>query len=177
VPKGVVQTRVREFPAAAQLRQGRDVTRGDELTHQMLVLIKPGPDHVGRNTFVHPARQAAVSAPPGQDDFTHEEMGQLVDHQRVELRIAFGKWKHDAASVRLRWCDLIAAGVRRNLLWRHWTRRCKNHEWHFRGEDKAQMLADSIVRGLGSSDDRVEFTSERRQVVDFEVLAFGPPPR
>ena len=143
----------------------------------MLVVIRPGTDHVGRNTFMHPARQAAVSASPGQDDFTHEEMGQLMDHQRVELRIAFGKWKHDAASVRLRGCDLVAAGVRRNLFRRHWTRRCKDHERHFRGEDEVQTRADSVVRGLRASNYTVEFRCERRRVVDFEMLGFGPQPR
>jgi uncharacterized protein len=99
VPECVVQTRVRESAAAGQLREGGDVTRGDELAHQKLVVIRPGTGHVARNAFVHPARHSAVSARPRQDDFTHEKMSQLVDHQRVQLGIAFGEWEHDAASV------------------------------------------------------------------------------
>src|SRR5438094_10663595 len=37
LPEGVVQTRIRESAAAGQLREGRDVTRGDEPAHQTLV--------------------------------------------------------------------------------------------------------------------------------------------
>jgi hypothetical protein len=173
----VVQTGVCESAAAGQLREGRDVTRGDEFAHQTLVVIRPRTYHVAGNAFLNPARHSAVSAPPRQDDFTHEEMGQLVDDQRVELRIAFGEWEHDAASVRSRWCDFVAGCVRRNLSSRHWTRRCKHHQRHFGDEDEVQTPADSVVRTLGGSNDTVEFRCERRQVVDFEVLAFGPPPR
>ena len=100
-----------------------------------------------------------------------------MDHQRVELRIAFGKWKHDAAPVRLRRSDLVAAGVRRNLFRRQWTGRCKNHEWHFRGEDEVQTRADPAVRRLRASNYTVEFRGERGRVVDFEMLGFGPEPR
>jgi hypothetical protein len=35
-------------------------------------------------------------------------MGQLVDDQRIQLRIAFGQWEDDAASVRLWRCHLVA---------------------------------------------------------------------
>jgi hypothetical protein len=48
-------------------------------------------------------------------------MGQLADHQRVELCIAFGEWEHDAASVRLWRCDFVAGCVGHNLFSRHWT--------------------------------------------------------
>src|SRR5229473_2378932 len=157
----VVKTKVRDSAAAGQLRKKRDVTRGDELAHQTLVVIRPSTYHVTRNPFVHPARHSAVSARPRQYDFTYEEMGQLVDDQRVELRIAFGEWEHDAASVRSWWCDFVAGCVGRNLFSRHWTRWCKQYQRHLGGEDEVQMPADSVVSTLGASNNTVEFTCER----------------
>jgi ABC-type lipoprotein release transport system permease subunit len=70
--ESVVQTHVREPGTAGQLRKGRDVTRGDELAHRTLVVIRPCTYPVARNSFVHPSGHSAVSAPPRQDDFTHE---------------------------------------------------------------------------------------------------------
>jgi hypothetical protein len=39
------------------------------------------------------------------------------------------------------------------------------------------MPADSVVRELGASNNTIDFMCECRQVVGFEVLAFGPLPR
>jgi hypothetical protein len=50
-------------------------------------------------------------------------VGQLVNDQRVELRIAVREWQDDAAPVGSLWRDLIAGCVDHNLLSRHWTRR------------------------------------------------------
>jgi hypothetical protein len=51
---------------------------------------------------VHPARHAAVSRSVRQNDFAHEQVGQFVDHQRVELGIAVTEWEHNATSAWLR---------------------------------------------------------------------------
>jgi hypothetical protein len=70
VPERVVYTRVRES-AAAELREGRDLTRCNEHTYQTLVLNTPDTYHVARNTFFNPARQPAVSdpVPPNESSY------------------------------------------------------------------------------------------------------------
>ena len=108
----------------------------------MIVVITPGTDHVGRDTFAHPARQTAFSAPPGQNDFVRDLMRQLVDHQRVELRIAFRTPRSPIGTDKDNVVVAAANDYTRNLFRRQWTRRCKLRERHFRGEDEVQTRAD-----------------------------------
>jgi hypothetical protein len=102
---------------------------------------------------------------------------QLVLDQRVELRIALGEREYDPASMRLWWGDLVAGGVGHDLFPRHRTRGGEHHQRHSSWKDEVQLPADPVVTTLRASHDAIEFRCERREEVDFEMLAFGPLPR
>src|SRR5258706_2076149 len=103
-------------------------------------------------------------------------MRQLVNDQRIEIGITFGHRKHEAASVRLLWGDLVTDGVRDDVS-RQWARRYRHDQRHFLGKNEVKASTDVIVCALGASNHALDITRERRQVVDFEMLAFGSQPR
>ena len=153
VPDHIVDTRIRESTVAARTRAGisRDPVghASDPRPHHARYL------HVLRNAFLNPVRQSAVSNPVLPNESTYEDMRQLMDDQRVELRIAFRESEKNATSVCALWCDFVARTNRclacgqgcpcgrSNLFSRHRTRRCKYHQRNFRRrQDEVQLPCD-----------------------------------
>jgi hypothetical protein len=72
--------------------------------------------------------------------------------------------------------DRITDRVSDDFLSRQWTAGCKEDERHLLAEGKREAFPDAIIRALGASYRTLDLTRERRQVVNLEVLAFGPLP-
>jgi len=99
-----------------------------------------------------------------------------VNDQRIEIGIPFGHRKCEATSVRPLWGDLVTNGVRDDFVSRQWTCRCRHDQRHSLGENEVKASTDVVVCALGASNHALDITRERRHVVDFEMLAFGPQP-
>ena len=69
-----------------------------------------------------------------------------------------------------------SAGVRSNTASYVFSTRGTMSAFMIRWECEVHSSAGPVVRVLGASGDSLEFTCERRQVVDFEVLAIGSQP-